>query len=244
MRAFGKAKEAWQRTILELPNGIPSHDTFWRVFSALGEIIALNGEQLRRSHDKSKGKAAIHMVSAWRRRIVLCSVRSTWTRSQTRSGPSLVQRRVTVDTSASITAPILTVQPRRSYQPCPCPARPSLTLASPDASGGGPCGGSGGEAGGGGEAGQAQGDGGVTARRSSGGFAQGPEGARRDGDERRATATIGSGGRPAPGAVSGGGGAERDDPRTMWPWPVVSCRPGADRRTRSKAGASAQPIRP
>ncbi|MCB9160157.1 MAG: transposase family protein [Caldilineaceae bacterium] len=127
MRAFGKAKEAWQRTILELPNGIPSHDTFWRVFSALGEIIALNGEQLRRSHDKSKGKAAIHMVSAWRRRIVLCSVRSTWTRSQTRSGPSLVQRRVTVDTSASITAPILTVQPRRSYQPCPCPARPSLT---------------------------------------------------------------------------------------------------------------------
>ena len=35
MEAFGKAKEAWLRTFLELPNGIPSHDTFWRVFSAL-----------------------------------------------------------------------------------------------------------------------------------------------------------------------------------------------------------------
>ena len=85
MEEFGKAKEPWFRTFLELPNGIPSHDTFWRVFSALdseqfqhcflvwmstisktssGEIIALDGKQLRRSHDKSESKAAIHMVSA------------------------------------------------------------------------------------------------------------------------------------------------------------------------------------
>ena len=32
---FGEAKEAWFRTLLELPNGIPSHDTFWRVFAKL-----------------------------------------------------------------------------------------------------------------------------------------------------------------------------------------------------------------
>ena len=86
MEDFGKAKEGWLRNYLELPNGIPSHDTFWRVFSALdpeqfqqcflawmaaistlseGEIVALDGKQLRRSHDRSNGKEAIYMVSAW-----------------------------------------------------------------------------------------------------------------------------------------------------------------------------------
>ncbi len=86
MHAFGKAKEGWLRTFLELPNGIPSSDTFWRVFGSIepeqfqecflkwmtavsttttGEIIAIDGKQLRRSRDKSNGKSAIHMVSAW-----------------------------------------------------------------------------------------------------------------------------------------------------------------------------------
>lgn len=83
---FGCAKQAWFEGFLELPNGIPSHDTFWRVFRQLdaeqfqesfmqwiasvqtltqGEVIAVDGKQLRRSHDASAGKAAIHMVSAW-----------------------------------------------------------------------------------------------------------------------------------------------------------------------------------
>ena len=98
MEEFGKAKEEWFQTFLELPNGIPSHDTFWRVFGALdpeqfqvcflswmnaissktsGEIIALDGKQLRRSHDKNEGKAAIHMVSAWAttNRLVLGQVK-------------------------------------------------------------------------------------------------------------------------------------------------------------------------
>ena len=98
MAVFGKAKEKWFRTFLELPNGIPSSDTFWRVFGALdpeqfqacflkwmkaisqlsgGEIIALDGKQLRRSHDKEDGKAAIHMVSAWAtsNRLVLGQVK-------------------------------------------------------------------------------------------------------------------------------------------------------------------------
>lgn len=83
---FGESKKEWFKTFLKLPNGIPSHDIFNRVFSKLnpkefearfiswvrgiaeiteGEIIAIDGKTVRRSHDKSDGKAAIHMVSAW-----------------------------------------------------------------------------------------------------------------------------------------------------------------------------------
>lgn len=83
---FGEAKEAWFKTFLELPNGIPSHDTFWRVFAKLnpeqfqqsfvswissvsevthGQVIAIDGKTLRRSHDKALGRGAIDMVSAW-----------------------------------------------------------------------------------------------------------------------------------------------------------------------------------
>jgi predicted transposase YbfD/YdcC len=86
IEAFGEAKLAWLQTFLELPNGIPSHDTFGRVFARLepdefeaafvrwvqalgeltsGQIIAVDGKRLRRSHDRSLGKNAIHMVSAW-----------------------------------------------------------------------------------------------------------------------------------------------------------------------------------
>lgn len=86
IETFGKAKEAWFRTFLRLPNGIPSHDTFGRVFAQIeptafqnsfvswisavsqllaGEVIALDGKSLRHSYDQGLGKAAIHMVSAW-----------------------------------------------------------------------------------------------------------------------------------------------------------------------------------
>jgi len=83
---FGRAKEAWFRQFLILPNGIPSHDTFGRVFAWLnphefrsgflswiqaiseltgGQVVAIDGKRLRRSHDARLGRAAIHMVSAW-----------------------------------------------------------------------------------------------------------------------------------------------------------------------------------
>lgn len=83
---FGNAKKEWLRTLLELPNGIPSHDTFGRVFAQLnsqefqscffrwvtaiqeatgGEVIAIDGKTLRHSYDRMIGKGAIHMVSAW-----------------------------------------------------------------------------------------------------------------------------------------------------------------------------------
>lgn len=84
--AVGRGKESWFRQFLRLPHGIPSHDTFWRVFRALdplqfetcflgwvrevmqltdGEIVAIDGKTLRHSYDRTSHKAAIHMVSAW-----------------------------------------------------------------------------------------------------------------------------------------------------------------------------------
>jgi len=82
---FGNAKQSWFEGFLELPNGIPSHDTFRRLFSLLSPeafehfftewvqdiaglvqgVIAIDGKTLRRSHDHLLGKKAIHMVSAW-----------------------------------------------------------------------------------------------------------------------------------------------------------------------------------
>lgn len=86
IQEFGEAKLEWFQGFLELPNGIPSHDTFGRVFGLLdpdqfhtcftnwilsvsevtkGQVIAIDGKTLRRSHDKTLGKGAIVIVSAW-----------------------------------------------------------------------------------------------------------------------------------------------------------------------------------
>lgn len=83
---FAKAKRKWFGSFLELPNGIPSHDTFGRVFSLLspeefqrcflnwiqsvfcvtdGQVVAIDGKKLRHSYDRGNNKSAIHMVSAW-----------------------------------------------------------------------------------------------------------------------------------------------------------------------------------
>ncbi len=90
MESYGHDKEDWLRTFLELPYGIPSHDTFYRIFCALDpevfeacfirwvksffqeaqapeesptDIIPIDGKTIRGS--KGKGKRAVHMVSAW-----------------------------------------------------------------------------------------------------------------------------------------------------------------------------------
>jgi len=94
IESFGDSKEDWLKGFLELPNGIPSHDTFRRVFSLLkpdslqkcltrwlqaigelppGEVIAIDGKTLKRSFDRSNGKAGLHLVNAWatERNIIL-----------------------------------------------------------------------------------------------------------------------------------------------------------------------------
>jgi predicted transposase YbfD/YdcC len=86
VETFGRAKAAWLRTFLTLPGGIPSHDTFGRVFARLDprefqqcfvawvqallrdaprQVIAVDGKTLRRSTDREHGRAAVHLVSAW-----------------------------------------------------------------------------------------------------------------------------------------------------------------------------------
>jgi predicted transposase YbfD/YdcC len=86
LEEYGKAKQAWLETFLSLPNGIPSHDTFARVLArlepqqmqecflswiravsqlTLGEVVAIDGKELRHSYDQATGKRAIAMVSAW-----------------------------------------------------------------------------------------------------------------------------------------------------------------------------------
>jgi len=83
---FGHEREEWLSQFLELPEGIPSHDTFNRVFRLLdpvqfqacfvswmqavvaataGEVVAIDGKALRRSFAQGTAKRAIHMVSAW-----------------------------------------------------------------------------------------------------------------------------------------------------------------------------------
>jgi len=84
--SFARKKIQWLETFLELPNGVPSHDTFDRVFRLVdpdeferrfiawtglvanllpGEVVAIDGKTLRGSHDEKNGKSAIHCVSAF-----------------------------------------------------------------------------------------------------------------------------------------------------------------------------------
>ena len=88
---FGRSKEAFLRRFLELPHGVPSHDTFRRVFQAVSpqalqssligwlkgvvraadagaagaEVVAIDGKTLRRTGDRARGLGALHLVSAW-----------------------------------------------------------------------------------------------------------------------------------------------------------------------------------
>ncbi|MEQ9586434.1 MAG: ISAs1 family transposase, partial [Parvibaculaceae bacterium] len=83
---FGRSKQDWLAKYLDLSAGIPSHDRFNAILALIrpaefekcllnwitslqeisdGQIIAIDGKTLRRSYDKSGGKSAIHMVSAW-----------------------------------------------------------------------------------------------------------------------------------------------------------------------------------
>lgn len=86
MENYGIAKQEWLWEFLELPNGIPSDDTFRRVFERIepeslaqclerwvksimgsirGEIIPIDGKTLRGSYDRNQGQSALHLVTAW-----------------------------------------------------------------------------------------------------------------------------------------------------------------------------------
>ncbi len=86
LQRFGKMKKEWLSKYVDLSYGIPSHDTFGRVFSLLdpkgfqesflrwiqsvsqrthGRVVAIDGKSLRRSHDRAKGREALHLVHAW-----------------------------------------------------------------------------------------------------------------------------------------------------------------------------------
>jgi predicted transposase YbfD/YdcC len=83
---YARQKEPWLKTFLRLPNGVPSHDTFNRVFRLLkakafqacfarwmqglveateGRLVAIDGKTLRHSFDRTADKSALHTISAW-----------------------------------------------------------------------------------------------------------------------------------------------------------------------------------
>jgi predicted transposase YbfD/YdcC len=111
---FGRSNEDWFRGFLELPNGIPSHDTFGRVFSLLdpkefeksfiewmkllyevsqGEIIAIDGKSLAGTYQKDLNKVAVHMVSAFATRngVVLGQVKTEAKSNEITAIPKLLE---------------------------------------------------------------------------------------------------------------------------------------------------------
>lgn len=98
MENYGISKQQWLEEFLELPNGIPSDDTFRRVFEKLNpqileeklaqwlqqlmgsiaqEVVSIDGKSLRGSYDRNQGVKALHLVSAWasEQRLVLGQVK-------------------------------------------------------------------------------------------------------------------------------------------------------------------------
>jgi predicted transposase YbfD/YdcC len=86
MEEFGRSKLDWLKTFIDLPNGVPSHDTFRNIFSAIkpaaftecfmswvkvlnipikNKIVAIDGKTSRASGSKTTGRKALHTVSAW-----------------------------------------------------------------------------------------------------------------------------------------------------------------------------------
>jgi predicted transposase YbfD/YdcC len=114
MQKFGRAKQDWLKKFLELPHGIPSHDTLGRVFSLLdgeqfiqcflgwvqtihqvtaGEVVAVDGKTARASLDRAKGQNPLHVVSAWAsaNRVVLGEVMVDEKSNEITAIPKLLQ---------------------------------------------------------------------------------------------------------------------------------------------------------
>lgn len=111
---FGKAKQDWLTELLDLSNGIPSHDTFGRVFAlidpkqfeasflqwiqaispAIKGVIAIDGKTSRGTHDQQAGKKALHLVSAWaaENRLVLTQLATEEKSNEITAIPLLLQQ--------------------------------------------------------------------------------------------------------------------------------------------------------
>ena len=124
---FGVSKHVWLQTFLRLPHGIPSHDTFGRVFSLINptlfescfaqwidsleinleqEIIAIDGKTLRGSGNKRKRHPALHLVSAWaaEHRIMLGHVKTVDKSNEIEAIPRLLKMLNIKDTIVTIDA--------------------------------------------------------------------------------------------------------------------------------------------
>ena len=111
---YGTSQAEWFATFLDLPHGIPGHDTFRRVLSRLdpeeltqcfiawtealseasgGDIVSIDGKTLRHSFDRASGQAAIHMVSAWAsaNRLVLGQLKVEEKSNEITAIPKLIQ---------------------------------------------------------------------------------------------------------------------------------------------------------
>jgi predicted transposase YbfD/YdcC len=113
MAMFARAKEPFLRSFLTLANGLPSHDTFNRLFRDLDPdqfrdsfrrfmgrfseqlqgVVAIDGKVLRRSFDRASGKSALHMVSAWgcRQRLVLAQIATDAKSNEITAVPKLLK---------------------------------------------------------------------------------------------------------------------------------------------------------
>jgi predicted transposase YbfD/YdcC len=126
MAAFAVAKEPFLRGFLKLENGLPSHDTFSRLFRLLDPeqfrivfqrfmarfaetvqgVVAIDGKVLRRSFDKASGKSALHMVSAWGcdQRMVLAQIATDAKSNEITAVPKLLDMLCLKDTIVTVDA--------------------------------------------------------------------------------------------------------------------------------------------
>jgi predicted transposase YbfD/YdcC len=113
MAVFAEAKEPFLRSFLTLARGLPSHDTFSRLFRNLDPdqfresfqrlmaqfseqlqgVVAIDGKVLRRSFDRASGKSALHMVSAWgaEQRLVLAQIATDAKSNEITAVPKLLR---------------------------------------------------------------------------------------------------------------------------------------------------------
>lgn len=114
MEVYGESKEAWLSTFLALPNGIPSADTFRRLFERIHpqqfeqcfeqwvkllvedlgvNLIAIDGKGVNGSYDRSIGRKALHLVSAWasEHRLVLAQVKVQSKSNEITAVPALLE---------------------------------------------------------------------------------------------------------------------------------------------------------